>query len=235
MSATPCETAHRRVDARVSSSRCPTTSRVLAATGRSRMETVLRIWPRRRRDRLPSGRGSDDRCADGGTCWRQTLSARAHTDRGRSIHERSASPRLRETPVAATGRSVAVTSGRTTGWCSPPSSARRSTRATSCGRFRSRRRKRACPTSGCTRCAIVPPWPRLRREYTSRPWLTCWDTARSRSPTPSVDIGGVEYRAWGRPQVVAPAACELVSLSRVIRRHPSGAECRGRGCLGRWR
>ena len=56
--------------------------------------------------------GSDDRCADGGTWWRQTLSATAYTDHGRSIHERSASPRLRQTPVAATGRSVAVTNRR---------------------------------------------------------------------------------------------------------------------------
>ena len=56
--------------------------------------------------------GSNARSADGETCWRQTLSATAYTGHDRSIHGRSASPRHRETPAAATGRSAAVTNRR---------------------------------------------------------------------------------------------------------------------------
>ena len=55
---------------------------------------------------------SDGHSADGETCWRRRHSATAWTHHGRSTRARPASPRHRDVPAAATGRSAAVTTSQ---------------------------------------------------------------------------------------------------------------------------
>ena len=78
-----------------------------------------------------------------------------------------------------------MTSGRTTGWCSPPSSERRSTPRNILRTIQVAAQKAAMSDIGVH----------------TLPWLTCWDTARSRSPetstgTPVITRHGQQLRAW---------------------------------------
>lgn len=85
MSATRCETAHRRVDARPLPECRPRPDarglRRCAGSGRGHRRTAC-----------PAVAVSNARCADGGTYWRQTLSAMACTHHGGLTRARPASP-----------------------------------------------------------------------------------------------------------------------------------------------
>jgi hypothetical protein len=63
----------------------------------------------RTRTACPAVAVSNDHCADGETCWRQTPYVTAYTHHGRWIRARPACPRHRDAPAAATGRSAEAT------------------------------------------------------------------------------------------------------------------------------
>jgi integrase len=67
-------------------------------------------------------------------------------------------------------------------------------RATSCGPSRLRQPRQVSPTSVCTPCGTVPPWPGWKPVCTSRRLRTCWGTARSASPETSTGTRRMQPR-----------------------------------------
>lgn len=93
------------------------------------------------------------------------------------------------------------TNGRTQAWCSQPSSAVRSIRATCSACLRWPPRRLALRGSACTRCGTPQRWRGLSRACTSRPCLTCSGIRRSRSPatftaTPATTRPALRSTAW---------------------------------------